>query len=103
MDFSLLTRRHYFRSVGWTVFVCLFIVSIAALLARATLNLSAALVSKPDLAIYILRPDIEQATLLRSDDLHRQYLAETEDGMELIDLVKQNRQWRIKASENLHE
>jgi hypothetical protein len=80
------------------------IVAIAATLARATLNLSAALVSKPDLAVYMLRPDVTKATLLRGDDITRDYLAITEEGQsELIQLVRHNRQWKIGHSERLHE
>ena len=80
-------------------------VALAASIARATLNLSAALTDKPDLAIYLLLPEEEigQTTLLRVYEDQRDYLAETKDGPKLIQLKRGPHQWYVSLIEKLHE
>ncbi|MDB4978820.1 MAG: hypothetical protein JWM56_1006 [Candidatus Peribacteria bacterium] len=103
MDIHFLSRMRYNQAIGWTVLLCAMIVMLAAALARATINLNAALTDKPDLAIYILDSKITQATLLREDTIHRDYLAQTKNGAQLVKLEKRDSQWVIAEEEMLHE
>lgn len=104
MDLSMLTRMRFLHTMSWALFLSMVIVMIAAMLARATLNLSAALTDKPDLALYILLPEEEigQSTLLRERENERDYLAETKDGPKLVKLKKGEKEWYVSVIEELH-
>lgn len=84
----------------------LTIVTVAAFLGRATLNLRAALTEKPDIGIFLLMKDegITDATMLRQDDkdTERDYLVQTETGPKLVTLKKQNDHWYVFEEEDLH-
>lgn len=101
-----LSKRHYTRTVVWSVTLCIAIVIAAAMLGRATHNFDAALVSKPDVAIYLLLPDedLGATSLLREEDGKRTYLAETKDGQKVITLMKnENHEWYVAEMEDMHE
>lgn len=101
-----LSRKSYLRTVVWAFFLCFTIVICSSLLGRATRNFKAALIDKPDVAIYLLLPDegLGQTTLLRESETTRDYLADTKDGEKLIKLAK-NREglWEVALIERLHE
>jgi len=100
-----LTRKRFMHTVWWSVFTAVIIVASAAAIGRAAHNFDAALIEKPDIAIYLLLPDEEigRSTLLRGDDLQRDYLAETKDGPKMIRLKKGEKQWYVSEVEVLHE
>lgn len=81
------------------------IVIVAAGLARATLNMNAALIEKPDIAIYLLLPEeeIRAVDLLRETEQQRDYLAETKEGPKLIILRHGKEEWYVESMELLHE
>lgn len=104
MNIPLLSKLQYTRTMLWAILLSALIVGLTATLARASYNLHAALVAKPDLAIYLLLPDeeLKQTTLLREEPFQRDYLAETKSGPKLIRLKKGDRQWYVELQENLH-
>jgi hypothetical protein len=81
------------------------VVAVAAGLARATLNMNAALIEKPDIAIYMLLPDekIRKVDILREEEDQRDYLAETKDGPKLVILKKGEEEWYVEHIEPLRE
>lgn len=99
-----LTRRSFTHTTLWAVAITVLIVVAAATLGRAAHNFDAALVEKPDVAIYLLLEDekIGQTTLLRESENERDYLAETEDGPKLVRLKKGPEQWYVQFTEALH-
>jgi hypothetical protein len=105
MDLSTVSRFRFLHTIGWAILLSALIVTVAAALARATLNLKAALTGKPDLAIYLLLPEEEigQTTLLREREDERDYLAETKDGPKLVKLRKGEEEWYVAHVERLHE
>src|SRR3989344_4817636 len=93
-----LTPRAFGSTVLWALFLSIAIVTVAALLGRAARNMEAALVDKPDIAIYFLMKDdaLGDTTLLRvsEDETQRDYLAEAEDGRKLlVTLRRGEEQW----------
>lgn len=100
-----LSTRKYTHTVVWSVAICITIVISAALLGRATRNFNAALIDKPDVAVYLLLPDEEigQTTVIRETETERDYLAETATGPKLIKLKKGPEQWFVSLIEPLHE
>lgn len=106
MEIPGLTRQRYVQTVAWTLLLCAIIVSVAATLARATLNLSAALtnVEKPNIAVYLLDPSISRSQLIRAGKIRMDYLATMKDGTtELIVLRFKGDHWVIDWREKLHE
>ncbi len=106
MEIPGLSRQRYVQAVVWTILVCGVIVSVAATLARATLNLSAAVfnVEKPNIAVYVLDRNIVKSQLIRAGKVRMDYLATMQDGStELIVLRYRNNQWQIDWREKLHE
>lgn len=99
-----LSHHRFQHTVRWAIVVSAIIVAIASLLARATLNVSAALTDKPDIALYLLLPEekIGRSSVLREQEKQRDYLAETKDGTKLIILKKGERQWYVASMEKLH-
>jgi hypothetical protein len=104
INIAFLSHLGYRRTVSWTVVLSLLIVVAAAFLARATLNLKAALTDKPDLAVFLLLEEegVTQSTLLRGDeeDRERDYLIETANGPKLVKL-KKGEKWYVAETEAL--
>ena len=105
MHLSLVSRFRFLHTIGWALLLSCLIVGVAATLARATINLKAALTDKPDIAVYLLLPEEEigKTTLLRESEDERDYLAETKDGNKLIKLKKGEKEWFVTLVESLHE
>jgi len=105
MHIHLLSQKGYRLRVFWALLLSALIVGVSATLARATLTLSAALVEKPDIAIYLLMEEegIGRTELLREREDERDYLAETKDGMKFVRLKRGPNQWYVEFEENLHE
>lgn len=105
MHIRHLSLARFSHHVFWSVLLSALIVALAATLARASFNLSAALTNKPDLALYLLLPQegITQSTLLREHTDERDYLAQTKDGPKLIRLKKGGRQWFVSFTEELRK
>lgn len=105
MDIDHISRKRYVGTVWWAALACLVIVAVAAGLGRATMNLSAALTDKPDIAIYLLLPDegIHNISVLRESENERHYLAQTKDGPKLVVLKKGEKEWYVSLVETLHE
>ncbi|MFH0769812.1 MAG: hypothetical protein V1926_00365 [Candidatus Peregrinibacteria bacterium] len=105
MDIHRLSRPRFLQTTFWAVLVSCLIVIVASFLARATLNLNAALTDKPDIALYLLLPDEEITTssLVRERTEERQYIAETKDGPKLIILKKGEKEWYVSEMEQLHQ
>ncbi|TSC58178.1 MAG: hypothetical protein Greene041619_738 [Candidatus Peregrinibacteria bacterium Greene0416_19] len=111
-DFHIpyLSRLRFLHTVGWAILMSALVVAVAATLARATLNLAAALTDKPDLAVFVLLQDddVTSSVLLREStepgNEQRDYLVETKDGPKLVQLKKAvSGQWYVALEENLHE
>lgn len=105
MDIHRISRLRFLNTVSWAIVLCAVIVSVAAGLARATLNMKAALIEKPDIAIYLLLPDeeIRSVDVLRETETQRDYLAQTKDGPKLVILRKGAEKWYVESMESLHE
>jgi hypothetical protein len=104
MPHHILSPKRYAHTMFWAILVSALIVSLAATLARASFNVTAALTEKPDIAIYLLLPEekIGSTTLLRQTNDQRDYLAETKDGPKLIRLKKGANRWFVDLKETLH-
>lgn len=102
--FHALSKPRYTSALFWAYVLSAIIVIATAFLGRAALNFRAALVEKPDIAIYLLLPEdgIRHTQLLRASDTERDYLAQTARGQELIKLRKGARQWEVVFREVLH-
>ncbi len=108
MHFSLVSRFRYFHTMGWALLLSMLIVALAALLARATLRLNAALTTgKPDLALELLRPSdgIQDETLLRISNAGNRYdyFAHTKTGTRLYRVEKGPHQWYVSWVVDLHQ
>ena len=105
MDIDRVTRGGYVQTIFVALLISCLVVAIAATLGRATINLKAALVDQPDLAIYLLLPDenIRATELLRNLGDERHYLAETAEGPKLVILKKGEREWFVSEVEELRE
>ncbi|MDD4319233.1 MAG: hypothetical protein PHW10_02835 [Candidatus Peribacteraceae bacterium] len=104
MHFRLVSPLRYRHTMFWAILLSALIVGMAATLARASYNITAALTDKPDVAIYLLLPEEEigRTTLLRDNLDERDYLAETKDGPKLIRLKRGGTQWYVEFEEELH-
>ncbi|TSC80352.1 MAG: hypothetical protein G01um101425_6 [Candidatus Peregrinibacteria bacterium Gr01-1014_25] len=102
-----LTANAFRNTIVWALVLSMTIVACAAMLGRAARNMQAALVDKPDIAIYFLLPDEElgKTTMLREseDGKTREYLAESKDGQLLVTLKRGQEQWYVSRTERLHE
>jgi hypothetical protein len=105
MDFAFVSRFRYSHTMAWAVLLGCLVVALAATLARASVNITAALTDQPDIAVYLLLPNeqIGETTLLKALDNQRDYLAQTKDGPKLIELTKGEHEWYVSWEENLHE
>lgn len=103
MHIQLLPNHQYLKTVALAVVASVLVVGAAAFLGRATLNLRAALTDKPDLALYMLLEDrgVTHLTVLREAEHQRDYLIETKDGPELVQLRKGEKQWYVSHEERL--
>jgi hypothetical protein len=97
------SRFKFMHTMAWAVFASCVIVAAAAFLGRASLNLKAAITDKPDLAVYLLLPDkdVSRAELLRDRGTERDYLIETNEGPELLQIERFEGKWRVKSEEKL--
>ncbi|OGJ55112.1 hypothetical protein A3D11_03510 [Candidatus Peribacteria bacterium RIFCSPHIGHO2_02_FULL_49_16] len=105
MEIHFLHRKRYVGTVFWALLICAVIVTVTSFLGRAARNLNAAVIDKPDIAIYLLLPkeDIYATTLLKETDKERQYIAKTPNGPKFVKLVKGEKEWYVGLIENLHE
>ncbi len=105
MHIQFLSKTRYMHTMLWAIASSCVIVALAALLAKATLNLTAALTDKPDIALYLLLPEEEigHSELLRDEKDQRDYLADTKEGPKLIRLKRGPHQWYVSFEEDLHE
>ncbi len=94
-------RLHH--TLLWTLAASAIVVVMAAGLARATLNMAAALTEKPDLAVYLLleEENVKDSVLLRETEKERDYLVETDDGPKLAKLKKGEKEWYVSKVEPL--
>ena len=105
MDIRHLSGGRYREASIWMILAAAAIIITFALLARASLNLHAALTEKPDLAVMLLLPeeDITNVTLLREQGNERSYLVETKDeGIKFVKLQKVAGKWKIVETEDMH-
>lgn len=102
--FHTLSRPRYTSALFWAYTMTGVIVTASAFLGRAAINFRAALTDKPDIAIYLLLPEdnIGRTELLRSTNVTRDYLAQTKNGRELIQLKKGEKRWEVVHREVLH-
>ena len=70
MDIDQLSRKRYLHTMLWAIVFSLGIVVIAAGLGRATMNVTAALTDKPDIALYLLLEEKGFENLGESELLH---------------------------------
>ena len=105
MEITTISRRRYTQTVLLAILGSMLIVSVLATLGRASYNLTAAITSKPDLAVYLLLPEekIGQLKLLREEKDERHYYAETKDGPKLVILKRGEKQWYVAEVEELRE
>ena len=105
MEIHKVSRMGYLQTILVAVLISCLVVAIAATLGRATMNLKAALVEDPDLAIYLLLPDEEISTteVLREWKNEKHYLAETSEGPKLVILKKGEEEWFVSEVERLRE
>ncbi len=107
LPLHLLSAKRYFHTLGMAILVSCLIVSVAATLGRATLNLHGAVIRKPDIAVLVLmeerHEEILDSTLLKETPNEREYLVETKTGSKWVLLKKGVSQWYIAQVENLKE
>ena len=103
MNIKFFTRLRFTHAYFWAVLLSALIVGLAATLARASFNVTAALTEKPDIALYLLLPEeqISSSTMLRQKGNERDYLAQTKDGQKLIRLKKGPNNWFVELDEPL--
>ena len=103
MHIQLLPHHQYLKTVILAIAASMLVVGTAAILGRATLNLRAALTDKPDLAVYMLLEDrkVTHLTILREGETQRDYLIETKDGPELVQLRRGEEKWYVALEERL--
>jgi hypothetical protein len=91
-------------SIMMGLITCILIVAAAAMLGKAMVNLQAALISKPDVGIYFLLPDMElgETELLRDMGDTRDYYADSKDGPLLVHLHRDRGEWTLAGYERLH-
>jgi hypothetical protein len=90
-------------SVAWALLLCTLIVSGAALLGRAGLNLSSSLTTGEgiDWAELLPQEHVREATLLRETTLTEDYLLQTAAGPLLVHLRYRDGAWEVTGTEQL--
>lgn len=96
-------RRDLFQSYTWAILLSALVVGVSATLVRATLNVTGALIAKPDIAVLLLLPQerITDSELLRAHDDTRDYLIQTHEGPKLAKL-KRGQEWYVSELIQLH-
>jgi hypothetical protein len=102
------TSRRTFSAVVVLAMIAGTAVIIAfALIAKATLNVQAALTHKPDIAVLLLLQEegiaVTDAELLRDLGMERDYLLETEEGPMFAKLRKTGTEWHLAEKTSLRE
>lgn len=92
-------------SIAMGLITCILIVAAVAALGKAMVNLQAALISKPDVGIYFLMPEMEltETSLLRDMGDARDYYADSKDGPLLVHLRQDRGEWKLAGYERLRE
>lgn len=105
MEIFHVSRYKFLHTMGWALVASCVIVGVMSVLARATLNLQAALTDKPDIGIYLLleKEGITDAELLREKKDERDYLVQTKNGPKFVKLKRGEEQWFVAISEPMHE
>lgn len=105
MEIERISRWRYFSTILWAIGGSIAVVAVTAGLARATLNMKGALVEKPEIAVYILLPDLEitQVEVLREEEMQKDLLVHTKSGNYLVIMKKGEEQWYVAEQESLHE
>ncbi len=90
-------------SITMGLITCILIVAAVAALGKAMVNLQAALVSKPDVGIYLLLADMElgETSLLRDMGDTRDYYADSKEGPLLVHLHREGGEWELAGYERL--
>lgn len=105
MEIDRISRWRYASTIIWAVAGSLGIVAVTAGLARATLNVKGALVEKPEIAVYMLLPEvaITKVEILEEFENQKDLLVYTKTGKLLVIMKKGNSEWYIAEQENLHD
>lgn len=106
MDFAFVSRFRYVHTMAWALLLSLLIVSLAATIGRATVNLRGALTAEDgSLAVMILLPEeeISEVTLVKAGADAQEFLTETKDGPKLIRLKKGEKEWFVAEKITLRE
>ncbi|MBI2636197.1 hypothetical protein HYW84_02615 [Candidatus Peregrinibacteria bacterium] len=106
MDFAFVSRFRYVHTIAWALLLSLLIVSLAATIGRATVNLRGALTAEDgSLAVMMLLPEekISEVTLVKAGADTQEFLVETKDGPKLIRLKRGEKEWFVQDTVPLRE
>ena len=105
MPTESLSALRFVKPVGWAIVVSIVIGVTASGLARATLNLDAALIEKPHIAIYLLLPEeeITNVEVLKETEDQGEYLIDTKEGKKFVVMKRGETEWYVSLVERLHE
>lgn len=105
MDIRDISRHRYSHTMLWAVLLSSLVIAIAATLGRAVANVKAALIDKPDIAVYLLLKDegITHSVLLRSSAGQRDYLVQTKTGSKVVKLKMGEKEWYVSNIDTMHE
>jgi hypothetical protein len=95
--------KGFHSTVGIALAMSAIIIIATAGLGRAVHNIQGALTGKPDLAVYLLLPDlnVSSVTLLRGGNTKRDYLVETDEGLKLVVLELKEGKWTLTSTDDL--
>jgi hypothetical protein len=105
-DLSHLSRFWYAHTMLWAVLMSALIISIAATIGRATMNLRGALTADDaGLAVMLLLPEeeISSVTMIKATRDTQEFMAETKDGPKLIRMKRGPKEWFVQDEVTLHE
>ncbi len=96
-------HRDLYHTYMWAILVSALVVGVSATLIRATLNVTGALLAKPDIAVLLLLPEehITDSEMIRARDDERDYLVQTDEGQKLVRL-KRGHEWYVAEVVQLH-
>ena len=106
IDFAFVSRFRYVHTMMWAILMSALIISLAAVVGRATVNLRGALTADDgSLAVMMLLPEenISDVTLVKASVDRQEFLVETKDGPKLIRLKKGEEKWFVEEKINLDE
>jgi hypothetical protein len=105
MDIHHVSSKRFAHTVWWAVLLSSLVVALAATLGRAMANIKAALIEKPDIAVYLLLEEegVTSSTLLRAKENERNYLVETKTGPKIVQLKKGEKEWFVANVERMRE